>query len=186
MTETINPRQNSILSLREMIAAAMMAAVTAVCAWITVPATVPFTMHTFAVFCAVLLLGSKGGFFSILTYLLIGAAGVPVFSGFKGGLGVLLGSTGGYLIGFLFMPVICLAAEKLFGAKLIPTIISLVIGLFVCYAFGTAWFIHVSTNAVTLKQALKWCVIPFVIPDLLKLVLAVVLSLRVKKYIKLR
>ena len=185
MTRSINNNPNSVLSLREMIAAAMMTAVTAVCAWITVPAAVPFTMQTFALFCSVLLLGGKGGFFSLLTYILIGAAGVPVFSGFKGGPGVLLGTTGGYIIGFLFMPLIFLAAEKFFGSRIIPQIAALLLGLLVCYAFGTAWFIHVSTNTVTLEKALKWCVIPFIIPDLIKLVLALILTSRVKKHIKL-
>lgn len=186
MTNTIKKTQSSgNFTLREMVAAAMMTAVTAVCAWITVPAAVPFTMHTFAIYCTVLLLGGRGAFLSILTYLLLGAVGVPVFSGFKGGVGVLVGTTGGYLLGFLFMPLICLAFEKVFGTGLIPQIAALVIGLFVCYAFGTAWFIHVSTKAVTLEQALKWCVMPFIIPDLIKLVLAVILTSRVKKHIKI-
>ena len=164
----------------------MMTAVTAVCSWITVPAAVPFTMQTFAVFCTVLLLGGKGSLLSITTYIVLGAVGVPVFSGFKGGLGVLLSNTGGYLIGFIFIPILCIAAEKVFGDRLIPQIATLLLGLIVCYAFGTTWFIHVSTNAVSLKQAMKWCVIPFIIPDLIKLVLAVVLTSRVKKHVRIK
>lgn len=187
MTETIkNNQKSSNLTLREMILAAMMTAVTAACAWISIPAAVPFTLHTFAVFCSIMLLGGRGATLSLLTYLLLGAVGVPVFAGFKGGVGVLLGNTGGYLLGFLLMPLICLAVEKLFGEHLVLEIISMVFGLFVCYAFGTAWFIHVSTNAVTVKQALKLCVIPFIIPDLAKLVLAVIITGRIKKHIRVR
>ncbi len=184
MSETIAKKRSSI-SVREMTAAAMMTAVTAVCAWISVPANVPFTLQTFAVFAAVLILGARGSLLSITAYLLLGAVGVPVFAGFKGGTGILLGNTGGYLIGFIFIPLICLGVEKLFGRKLIFTIPALIIGLFVCYTFGTAWFIHVSTKAVTVRQALKWCVIPFIIPDLAKLALAAVLSVRVRKRINL-
>ena len=183
MSETIAKKRSSI-SVREMTAAAMMTAVTAVCAWISVPANVPFTLQTFAVFAAVLIL-ARGSLLSITAYLLLGAVGVPVFAGFKGGTGILLGNTGGYLIGFIFIPLICLGVEKLFGRKLIFTIPALIIGLFVCYTFGTAWFIHVSTKAVTVRQALKWCVIPFIIPDLAKLALAAVLSVRVRKRINL-
>ena len=184
MSETIAKKRSSI-SVREMTAAAMMTAVTAVCAWISVPANVPFTLQTFAVFAAVLILGARGSLLSITAYLLLGAVGVPVFAGFKGGTGILLGNTGGYLIGFIFIPLICLGVEKLFGRKLIFTIPALIIGLFVCYTFGTAWFIHVSTKAVTVRQALKWCVIPFIIPDIAKLALAAVLSVRVRKRINL-
>lgn len=184
MSETIAKKRSSI-SVREMTAAAMMTAVTAVCAWISVPANVPFTLQTFAVFAAVLILGARGSLLSITAYLLLGAVGVPVFAGFKGGTGILLGNTGGYLIGFIFILLICLGVEKLFGRKLIFTIPALIIGLFVCYTFGTAWFIHVSTKAVTVRQALKWCVIPFIIPDLAKLALAAVLSVRVRKRINL-
>ena len=187
MTETIkNDQRTSSLTLREMILAAMMAAVTAACAWISIPAAVPFTLHTFAVFCSILLLGGRGASLSFLTYLLLGAAGVPVFAGFKGGVGVIIGTTGGYLLGLLLMTLICLAVEKLFGRHLVTEIIAMIFGLFVCYAFGTAWFIHVSTNAVTVKQALKWCVIPFIIPDLAKLVLAVAVTSRIKKHIRVR
>jgi len=182
MSETII-RKRSRISIREMTAAAMMTAITAVCAWISVPANVPFTLQTFAVFAAVLLLGARGALLSIMSYLLLGAVGVPVFAGFKGGTGILLGNTGGYLIGFIFIPLICFGVEKIFGRNLIFTVPALIIGLLVCYTFGTAWFIHVSTNAVTVRQALKWCVIPFIIPDLAKLALAMVLSVRVRKRI---
>ena len=184
MSNTIT-KNHSYFTVREMTAAAMMTAVTAVCAWISIPANVPFTLQTFAVFAAVLMLGSKGALLSITAYLLLGAVGVPVFAGFKGGTGILLGNTGGYLLGFIFIPLICLGVEKLFGRKMIFTVPTLVVGLFICYTFGTAWFIHVSTKAVTVRQALKWCVTPFIIPDLAKLAAAAVISVRVRKHIDL-
>ena len=82
---------------------AVCAALIAVCSWISIPAAVPFTLQTFAVFCVLGLLGGKRGTVSILVYILLGAIGLPVFSGFNGGIGALLGTTGGYIIGFIFV-----------------------------------------------------------------------------------
>ncbi|MCM1061259.1 MAG: biotin transporter BioY [Eubacterium sp.] len=173
---------------KEMVLTAMLTAVMAVCSWISVPAEIPFTLQTFAVFCAIGLLGGRNGLFSILVYILLGAIGIPVFAGPSGGIGIILGNTGGYIVGFIFIALICWLTEKLFGNGLIARIISMLIGLAVLYAFGTAWFMFLytkNTGDVSLIQVMKWCVTPFVIPDLLKLALAVVLTDRIKKYAKL-
>ncbi|MEI3229118.1 MAG: biotin transporter BioY [Lachnospiraceae bacterium] len=87
---------------RDMVYIAIFAVLIAICSWISIPTTVPFTLQTFAVFLAVGVLGGKRGTLSILIYLLLGAIGVPVFAGFTGGIGIVLGTTGGYIIGFLF------------------------------------------------------------------------------------
>ncbi len=166
---------------------ALGAVIITVCSWISIPTTVPFTMQTFAVFCILSLLDGKRGTISIFIYILLGAVGVPVFSGFKGGFGVLIGPTGGYIIGFIIMGLLYWLLEKLFGRNLKIRIISLVAGLLLCYAFGTAWFIVAygrQVEAVSLGTALGMCVVPFIIPDLVKLVLAVLLASRVRKYIK--
>ena len=172
---------------------AICAALTAICSWISIPATVPFTLQTFAVFSVLWLLGGKRGTVSVCIYILLGAVGIPVFSGFKGGIGVLLGTTGGYIVGFIFMGLIYWLMESLLGEK--PTflgekptlrIAALIIGLVVCYAFGTAWFLFVyarTSGAIGLGTALSWCVFPFILPDLAKMALAVMLSERVKKYL---
>ena len=99
MTAKKNPaiRRSSLL-----VQIALFAAIIAVCSWIQIPMTVPFTMQTFAVFCALATLGGKGGTISVLIYIVLGAVGVPVFAGFTGGVGILFGTTGGYIIGFLF------------------------------------------------------------------------------------
>lgn len=96
-------KQKQNLSTADMSYIAMMTVVIAVCSWIYVPSAVPFTMQTFGVFCALGLLGGRRGFLAVLLYVLMGAAGLPVFSGFTGGLGQLLGPTGGYILGFLLM-----------------------------------------------------------------------------------
>jgi len=81
---------------------AIFAVLIAICSWISIPMTVPFTLQTFGVFMAVGVLGGKRGSLAVLVYILLGAIGVPVFAGFSGGFGILLNNTGGYIIGFLF------------------------------------------------------------------------------------
>ena len=81
---------------------AIFAVLIAICSWISIPMTVPFTLQTFGVFMAVGVLGGKRGSLAVLVYILLGVIGVPVFAGFSGGLGILLNNTGGYIIGFLF------------------------------------------------------------------------------------
>lgn len=157
-----------------------------ICSWITIPMTIPFTLQTFAVFAVLMILGGERGLITTLVYVLMGAIGIPVFSGFAGGIGVLLGNTGGYIIGFIFIGLIYIALTRIFGRKLIVEIISLLLGLIACYAFGTGWFMYVymrNTGAVGLITVLSWCVFPFIIPDLAKMAIAVIISKRVKKII---
>ena len=165
---------------------AVFAVVMAVCSWISIPAQVPFTLQTFGVFMAVGVLGGKRGSLAVLVYILLGAIGVPVFAGFSGGLGILLNNTGGYIIGFLFSALVMWAMESLWGKKPVIQILSMVVGLVVCYAMGTIWFMVVYTKtsgAVGLGTVLGWCVIPFILPDLVKIALAFVLSRRVRKFV---
>ena len=118
---------------------------------------------------------------------LLGAVGVPVFSGFRGGLGVLLDTTGGYIIGFVAAALVYWLLTARLGESLPVKTIACVLGLAVCYAFGTAWFLVLyarTTGPIGVTTALGWCVIPYIIPDLLKLALAIILSRRVKKFLK--
>ena len=168
---------------------AVFAVIMAICSWISIPAAVPFTLQTFGVFIAVGILGGKRGTLSVLVFILLGAIGVPVFAGFSGGIGVLAGTTGGYIIGFLFSALVMWAMESLWGKKPVIQILSMVVGLIVCYAMGTIWFMVVytrTTGAVGLGTVLGWCVIPFIIPDLVKIALAFVLSRRVRKLVPLQ
>lgn len=161
--EMSNISENSRLSTTDTALIALFAAIMAVCSWIMIPATVPFTMQTFGVFLAVGLLGGKRGTISIIVYLLLGAVGLPVFSGFTGGIGHILGPTGGYMVGFIFTALIMWLSERFFGKGTRTLATSMVIGLIVCYAFGTAWFMSVytkNTGEIGLATALSWCVIP--------------------------
>ena len=165
---------------------AVCAAVMAVCSWISIPAAVPFTMQTFGVFLAVGLLGGRNGTLAVLIYLLLGATGLPVFSGFTGGIGHLFGVTGGYIIGFVFSALVMWLMESLMGRSFKTLIISMIAGLIVCYAFGTAWFIVVytrDTGSIGVMAALTWCVFPYIIPDVLKIVLAAGLTRRLRPLI---
>lgn len=162
------------------------AALMAVFSWISIPTAVPFTMQTFGVFLAVGVLGGKSGTLAVLVYIILGAAGLPVFSGFTGGLGILFTNTGGYIVGFLFSALLMWGIEKLLGRKPVIQIISMLAGLIVCYAFGTAWFMILYTRSagpVGIGAVLGWCVLPFIIPDLIKIALAFVLARRTRKYV---
>lgn len=162
------------------------AALIAVCSWISIPAAVPFTLQTFGVFMAVLTLGGKRGTLSVLVYLLLGIIGLPVFAGFTGGPGIVLGSTGGYIIGFFFSAVLIWIMEAVLPSEGWAKIAAMLCGLLVCYALGTAWFMWVysrANGAVGLMTVLGWCVFPFIIPDLVKIALAYVLSLRLRPFV---
>lgn len=168
---------------------ALGAVLIALCSWISIPAAVPFTMQTFAVFFMLSALGGKRGTASIAVYILLGAVGIPVFSQFNSGIGILLGNTGGYILGFVFMGLVYWLIVGLFGKKLWVEIVAAVIGLAVCYTFGTLWFMLVYARAngvVALGTVLGWCVIPFIIPDIIKLGLALVLSRRLSSVLKLQ
>ena len=166
---------------------ALFAALIAVCSWISVPSAVPFTLQTFGVFMAAGLLGGKRGTVSVLIYILLGAAGIPVFSGFKGGAGVLAGSTGGYIVGFLFTALIMWLFEAKARNRKYTLPISMAVGLLACYAFGTAWFMFVyarTSGSVGLVTALTWCVFPFILPDAAKITLACFLIRRIKSVVR--
>lgn len=170
----------------ELVYIAIFAALIAACSWISIPSSVPFTMQTFAILLTILLLGGKRATFAVIVYLLLGAVGAPVFAGFSSGIGVLLGSTGGYLIGFLAQTLLYWVVVKESGKNKVLELAILVAGLFLCYGFGTLWFVKVytaTTGAVGFVTALWWCVIPYILPDLVKLALAYGLSHRLRRHV---
>ncbi|MBO6159119.1 MAG: biotin transporter BioY [Firmicutes bacterium] len=169
-------------STRTIVYAAASIALITVCSWIAVPTAIPFTLQTFAVCLVSALMGWKIGLFSLLGYILLGAIGVPVFSNFSGGFAALIGPTGGYIIGFLATAFIVGFAAERFGRKWLPLLIAMVLGILVCYAFGTAWFMVVytrNTGDIGLMTALGWCVFPYIPADALKAVLAMLLTVRI-------
>ena len=176
------------MSTQDMVYVALFAVVMAICSWISIPAMVPFTLQTFGVFLAVGTLGGKRGSMAVFIYLLLGIVGLPVFSGFSGGLGYLMGNTGGYIIGFLFSALVMWVMECVGGRRKWVLPLSMLLGLLVCYLFGTVWFISVytrNTGEIGVWTALSWCVFPYIIPDIIKIVLALAICKRLAGAIKL-
>ncbi len=168
---------------------AMFTAIITVCAQITIPTAIPFTLQTLGVFMAAGMLGTKRGTLSVLVYILLGVVGVPVFAGFSGGISALIGPTGGYIVGFVFTAIaVGLMCDKL-GRKLWVLLVSMAAGLILCYAFGTAWFMVVynsgNESPIGLWAALGLCVVPYLLFDAAKIAVAAVLVNRVHKYVKL-
>lgn len=175
-------RTDKKVKLRDKIEIALFAVLMAVFSWITIPFAVPFTLQTFGVYAALMLLGGKRGTISIALYILLGAAGIPVFSGFNGGMGALFGSTGGYIFGFLVIGLVYIRMERCTFRFRAP--ISLVMGTLLFYAVGTVWFVIVcsgKTGSISVWTALLKCVIPFILPDAAKLALADMVSRRVRR-----
>ncbi len=167
---------------------ALMAVLLAVCSWIAVPVEIPFTMQTFALFCALGLLGGRRGTAAVLVYILMGAVGLPVFSGFGGGLGRLLGVTGGYIIGFVFTGLVYWLVTAVLGEKMWAMTLGLVLGALAYYAFGTAWYVLVyasGTGTVGVAAAAAKCVVPFLVPDAVKLALALLVARTLPRHVKI-
>ena len=167
------------LTTRDIVQTGIFTALIAVCSWISIPTTVPFTLQTFAVFLAALVLGGRKGTLAVVAYLLLGALGLPVFHGFTGGMGILLGSTGGYIVGFVLATLLMWLMEPVSRKYPIMSVVSMLLGLLACYTLGTAWFVMVygkANDPVGIMTALGWCVFPFIIPDLLKIAAAFVVK----------
>lgn len=175
------------LTTRDLVYIAAFAALLAVCSWISIPTVIPFTMQTFGVFLAIGLLGGKRALLAVLVYLLLAAVGVPVLAGFTGGIGILLGSTGGYMFGFILTCLLAWALERLFGSRTVVQAAAMVLGLALCYLFGTVWYVVVCTRtegAVSFLTALSWCVVPYLLPDAVKFALALGLSARLRRHVR--
>ena len=169
---------------RDIVYMSVFTAMISICSWISIPASIPFTLQTMGVFTTVGLLGGKRGTLTVLTYILLGAIGIPVFAGLTGGVSVLLGTTGGYIMGFLLSALLMWGIETIMGRNQIVLAFSMIAGLIVCYVFGTAWFMLIYTQhsgVIGLSTVLGLCVIPFIIPDLIKIGVALFLTNRLKK-----
>ena len=174
--------------IKDIVLISLFSAIIVVCSFITIPAVVPFTLQTFAVFLCLNILGAKKGIISILIYIFLGVVGLPVFSGFNGGIGALLNVTGGYIIGFVFSALIFWVITSVFNKKSrkIIKIIASFVGLIGCYIFGTLWYVLLyikNGDSISFISALTICVLPFIIPDILKIVLSVVISEKINKFI---
>lgn len=156
-----------------------MTVVIILCSWITIPFPVPFTLQTFGLYCTLLILGGKRGTLSLLLYILLGAVGLPVFSGFSSGIGHLLSPLGGYIWGFALCALLYLCTEKFTNKNYKRKAMALFLGTALCYCAGTLWFVFSAGNYTSLWQIFVLCVLPFIIPDIIKIIFAVFISKRI-------
>ncbi|MGN1104046.1 MAG: biotin transporter BioY [Candidatus Coproplasma sp.] len=191
------------INIRDICYISLFAAVIVVCSWIAIPISeISITLQTMGVCMAAGFLGWKRGTVCVLCYILLGICCVPVFSGFKNFYALIASASAGYVIGFIFTALIVgFTSDKLHligkrvtnnAAKqvvqLIILALAMIAGVAVCYVFGTLWFMLIYKGSVTtsnLQIALSFCVYPYIIPDLIKIVLSTFLVNYLKGYVKL-
>lgn len=172
------------ISTAQMTVTALMTAITCILGPMSLPipiSPVPISLTNLVIYFMAYVLGSKLSVASYLLYLLLGAVGLPVFSGFSGGLGKLLGPTGGYLIGFIFLAAIAGLFVEKFPGKIPMHVAGMVAGTIVCYIFGTAWL--AKQLGIGFVAGLGVGVIPYLPGDTAKIILAVIAGPKIKKSI---
>jgi len=171
-TQKINTRQLTLIGV--------MAAVTCILGPLSLPiGVVPISLTNLAIYFAIYALGGKRGTLSYIVYLFIGLVGLPVFSGFSGGVPKLFGPTGGYLIGFVFMAFISGIFIDKFSNKIYMCFLGMVLGTIVTYIFGTAWLAYEAH--MTFNKALAVGVLPFIPGDIVKITIASLIGPQIKK-----
>lgn len=162
---------------------ALVAAVICIVSPFTIPiGPVPISFGIFAIMLGVYALGWKWGTVSVLLYILIGMVGLPVFSNFKSGLTTLGGPTGGYIIGYIFTSIIAgLFIDKF--KHLALHAVGLVLGVLVCYTFGTIWFVQVM-EGTNYAKALSLCVYPFIPGDIIKIIISLLVGPKIRSEVR--
>ena len=169
---------------RRLVFCALFTALIAIFSQLQLPiGPVPVSLATLGVMLCGLLLGWKYGALAVGAYILLGAVGVPVFAGFQGGAGRLLGPTGGYIVGYLFYALLSGLNIPRLQERFWGRCVLLLLGTAVCYGLGTAWFMHMSGR--TFAESLSLCVIPFLPGDAAKIALASFLTPRLRKALKI-
>ena len=171
-----------MMKIRQLTLVGLMTAIICILGPISFPvpiSPVPISLGTLAIYFVLTVLGMKLGALSVLIYLLLGLAGLPVFTGFTGGPGKLFGPTGGYLIGYLFMALTAGFFLDKKNSSLFLSVLGMLLGTAVLYLFGSVWLAYQAS--LTLPQALMAGVVPYLPGDLVKLVLAMFLGLQVRK-----
>ena len=173
------------MKAKNMALCGLFTAILALCAWLSIPmGDLVITLQTFGIFLTLGLLGGKRGSITLCVYLLLGAVGAPVFSGFRGGLGALLGTTGGYIFGFMLTTLTYWILTSIKDTPL-TRLLAMVLGMLLCYICGSWWYMarYLSGGQLTLGLLLMKCVIPYLIPDAIKLTLAWILTGKLKRFV---
>ena len=172
------------IKVKDLTVVALFVAIVSLCSFITMYfGTIPLTLQLLGVFCATDVLGPKRSFAAVVCYLLLGAVGLPIFNGFTGGLGNLFGATGGFLLSFLFVPpVVGLICR--FKKNFVMFALGNFVGIIVCHICGVLWYWLVFIGDISfdgLLSSLLTCSLPFLLPDIIKAIVAAFLSDRVRK-----
>lgn len=177
---------------KELTLIGLMAAITCIAGPLSLPlpfSPVPVSLTNLAIYFSVYILGMKRGTISYLVYLLLGLVGLPVFSAFTSGPAKLFGPTGGYLIGFIFMAIICGFCVDRWNGRFVASFLGMAAGTAVCYLFGTVWLAYQMTlsaeqQSLNFMQALPAAfaagVLPFIIGDFVKMVLTLFVGSQVR------
>ena len=203
MSETISKTKSSKSKasknrafVYDLVLISISAALITVSSWISIPlGPVPFTLQTMGILAVMLACGGRRGTLAILVYLAMGACGLPVFAGFKGGVTAFAGPTGGFLVGFVFAGLVYWLFESVIFRKLMKTpvktwifaAVNSVVFEIVMYVIGVIWLMTVyasQSGAIGLSAVLSLCVIPFIVPDIVKLIVAVVIGERARKLVR--
>ncbi len=190
--ETLNENMDAKMSVTDLTQIAVFAAIIAVLSQLSIPmpAGVPMTLQTLIIPFSGIILGRKKGTCATLLYLLIGAVGIPVFSGFSGGLGILLGMTGGFLVSFPVLSYTAGLADKIGlsspafkngkkGFYYVILVLGLLIGAVINYLFGTVWFMIATGSDFAYSFAA--CVLPFIPTALIKIAVIAIIGPELKK-----
>ena len=160
---------------------ALFSAIICVLGPLTIPiGPIPLSLCTLAIMITACVAGVVRSLVAVLVYVAIGTIGLPVFSGFTGGVGVLAGPTGGYLVGYLLCALIVSLLARLNTVWVYP--VASALGTLALYAFGTAWFV-IQTQSNVL-YAITVCVLPFLIGDAIKIVVVTLVTPRLRKVLK--
>lgn len=181
-TQTVN---HSRTNTRVLVRIALVTAVTCILAPLSIPlpfSPVPLSLTNLVLYISIFILGWKSATISYLVYLLLGTVGLPVFSGFAGGLGKLAGPTGGYLVGMIFLTVISGYIAKRYHRKPVIIFLGMLLGSAVNYLFGTLWLcmqLHLS-----FLEGLMTGVVPYIAFDIIKMVIALFTGMTIQKRLK--
>ncbi len=173
------------LNTKEITVCALFAAITSILAQISIPipfTTVPLTMQVFAIALSGVVLGAKKGFISQFIYILMGGIGLPIFAQMTGGLSIIMGPTGGFILGFPLMALIIGYFSKKYN-KAVYILIGMILGLVIDYLIGILMFSFITKS--TFIQGLMMCVVPFIPVDLIKISLATVIGINLSKRLKI-
>ena len=173
--------------VKDMTLVALFAAVISVTSFISIPlGAVPITMQTFGVFSALLLLGGRRGTAAVAVYIAIGALGLPVYSGFTGGVGRLFDATGGFIFGFLAAALAFWLLSRLLGSSLVATAVSAALSHLVLYIVGASWLFFGYSDGRGFLPTLAAALLPCLFPDAVKLTLAIFVCEKIKNRLNKR